>query len=116
MFLRTETVAQAEEITISIRSPYNNEFRAAGITLNIRLEPTHWGNALRSLLAAILLAVGTTGFTMLGKAIEKKVSMWTYVGTLNEQFATLSTIIWVIFLTFYFYGVFFESFGTPVKP
>jgi uncharacterized Fe-S cluster-containing radical SAM superfamily protein len=116
LFFRTESVVPVEEIAINIHSPYD-DFRAASITLNIKLEPTHWGNALRSLLAAILLAVGTTGFTMLAKTVEKKASIWTMVGDLYEQFVTLPTVILVVLLTLCFYGVFFfKSSGIPVKP
>lgn len=116
VFFRTESVAHAEEIAINIHSPYD-DFRAANITLNIRLEPTHWGNAVRSLFAAILLAVGTAGFEMLSKAMEKNISLWTMFGNLYQQFFNLPTVVFVALLALCFYGVFFfKSSGIPVKP
>lgn len=116
VFFRTESVVHEEEIAINIHSPYD-DFRAANITLNIQLKPTHVENALRSLFAAFLLAVGSTGFTIIAMAAEKRVDIWTLAGELYSQYDNFSTVTLFILLTLCFFGVFFfKSAGISAKP
>ncbi len=114
---RTDSVTRTEEIAVTIHSPFD-EFRAANVTLTIRLEPARAKEALYSLISAALLTVGSTGFTMLSKALEGKKGLLAIVSDYIGQLFTFPSILFVVLLTLCFYGAFyFKSSGVvSTKP
>ena len=105
IFLRTDKVTHDEDIAITIHSPFD-DFRAANITLTIRLGPTHGIEAIRSIPAACLLAVGSMGFVMLSKAMDAKKGVFTFLFDFLAQFMAIPTLMFVVILGLCFYGVF----------